>query len=132
MVNLFINGVHTPTLLMWKYLPRIVSKIHCSLRLNWRFFGKYGAVYSLLWTKFYFSHFCLSWKSFRLGKWNFQGWIYMLRYVLGRYFEVPTSTHPPLYIMVNYCTLLAVFNSYFILYYYHKYKSLLTLHNFCF
>ena len=31
----------------------------------------------------------------RLGKWNFQGWIYRLKYIPGRDFRVPTSTPSP-------------------------------------
>ena len=27
-----------------------------------------------------------------LGKWSFQGWIYWLKRVPGKYFQVPTST----------------------------------------
>ena len=38
------------------------------------------------------SDFLLSQKEARLGKWNFKGWVYRLKYVIGRCFEVPTST----------------------------------------
>ena len=42
--------------------------------------------------KFYFNYYLLTWKRVRLGK--FQGWVYALKYTLGRYFEVPISTSP--------------------------------------
>ena len=48
-----------------------------------------------LMVKFSLIDLLLSQKGFKLQKWNFQGWVYRLKYVLGRYFEVPTSNPSP-------------------------------------
>ena len=50
---------------------------------------------TMITVKFELIDFLLSRKGFRLREWNFQGWVYRLKYIPGRYFELPTSTLSP-------------------------------------